>query len=92
MLEPLYRFWVIEDLATTTSYRRAFPAAGLRIRRLEDLSDKVGPNWERGYQAALGAVGEPIQLRKLLRLAASTVKNGSVEFPPLSTLLANSHG
>jgi 2-polyprenyl-3-methyl-5-hydroxy-6-metoxy-1,4-benzoquinol methylase len=78
ILEPLCRSWAIGDLETTRGYRQLFAAAGLRIHRLDDLSDRVVPNWERGYQAALRALAEPIQLGQLLRLAADTVTHGSV--------------
>ena len=78
ILEPLCRYWAIADLATATSYSRSFAAAGLRVRRLDDLSDCVVPNWERGYQVALRALAEPIRLSELLRLAAATVKYGAV--------------
>lgn len=78
ILEPLCRYWAIADLATVASYRRAFATAGLRIRRVDDLSEAVAPNWERGYRAALRALAEPIRLGELLRLAAVTVKRGAV--------------
>jgi hypothetical protein len=65
-------------LETAEGYRRSFEAAGFRIRQLEDLSDRVMPNWERGYQAALQAVAEPVKLGQLLRLAAVTATHGSV--------------
>jgi hypothetical protein len=51
---------------------------GLRIDRLDDLSEGVVPNWERGYQAALRALAEPVRLDQLLRLAASSVKHGTL--------------
>jgi SAM-dependent methyltransferase len=50
ILEPLCRSWAIADLETAAGYRRLFAAAGLRIHRLEDLSDRVVPNWERAYR------------------------------------------
>jgi SAM-dependent methyltransferase len=78
VLEPLCRYWAIGDLATVTGYRRWFAGAGLRIDRLDDLSDRVVPNWERGYQAALRAVAEPVRLGELLRLAAGRVRHGAV--------------
>src|SRR6266566_2776197 len=76
ILAPLCRYWAIAELETATGYRRSFQAAGFRIHRLEDLSDRVLPNWERGYQAALQALSEPIRLGRLLRLAADAVKHG----------------
>jgi SAM-dependent methyltransferase len=78
LLEPLCRSWAIADLETAAGYRRLFAAVGLRIHRLQDLSERVVPNWERGYQAALHALAEPIHLGQLLRLAADTVTHGSV--------------
>jgi 2-polyprenyl-3-methyl-5-hydroxy-6-metoxy-1,4-benzoquinol methylase len=78
ILEPLCRYWAIADLETVVGYRRLFAAAGLRIHRLDDLSDRVVPNWERGYQAALHALAEPIRLGRLLRLAADTATHGGV--------------
>lgn len=79
ILEPLCRYWAIGDLETIVGYRRAFTATGWRIHRLDDLSDRVVPNWERGYQAALRALAEPVHLGRLLRLAADTVKHGTVK-------------
>jgi SAM-dependent methyltransferase len=78
ILEPLCRYWAIADLETAAGYRRSFEAAGFRIRLLEDLSERVMPNWERGYQAALRALAEPVRLGQLLRLAADTVPHGSL--------------
>jgi len=77
ILEPLCRYWAIADLETIASYRRLFAAAGLRIHRLDDLSERVLPNWERGYQAALRALAEPVRLGQLLRLAVSSVQHGT---------------
>jgi SAM-dependent methyltransferase len=78
ILEPLCRYWAIADLATASGYSRWFAGAGLRIQRLDDLSDSVAPNWERGYRAALRALAEPVRLGELLRLAAGAVKQGGV--------------
>jgi hypothetical protein len=78
ILEPLCRYWAIADLATVASSSPAFAAAGLRIRRVDDLSEAVVPNWERGYRAALCALAEPIQLGELLHPATVTLKQGTV--------------
>jgi 2-polyprenyl-3-methyl-5-hydroxy-6-metoxy-1,4-benzoquinol methylase len=78
ILEPLCRYWAIADLATATGYSRAFGAAGLRVLQLDDLSERVAPNWERGYQVALRALAEPIRLSQLLRMAAAAVQHGAV--------------
>ena len=78
ILEPLCRYWAITELETVAGYRRSFEAAGFRIHELEDLSEHVLPNWERGYQAALRALAEPVQLGQLLRLAADAVQYGTL--------------
>jgi SAM-dependent methyltransferase len=78
ILEPLCGYWAIPDLETVSGYRRSFEAAGFRIHYLEDLSQQVLPNWERGYQAALQALAEPVRLGQLLRLAADTVQYGTL--------------
>jgi len=38
----------------------------------------VVPNWERGYQAALRALAEPVRLGQLLRLAANSATHPSL--------------
>ena len=78
ILEPLCRYWAIPELETASGYRRSFEAAGFHIHELEDLSEQVLPNWERGYQAALRALAEPVRLGQLLRLAANTVQYGTL--------------
>ena len=78
ILEPLCRYWAIADLETVPGYRRSFEAEGFRIHRLDDLSETVIPNWERGYQAALQALAEPVRIGQLLRVAVGTVKNGGL--------------
>lgn len=78
LIEPLCRYWAIADMETSAGYRRGFEAAGFRVERIEDLSDRVVPNWERGYRAALGALAEPVRLGRILRLAAASVQHGSL--------------
>jgi SAM-dependent methyltransferase len=78
ILEPLCRYWAIAELETIAGYRRSFDAEGYRIHRLDDLSEMVMPNWERGYQAALRAVADPIRIGQLLRIAADTVTSGGL--------------
>ncbi|MCU1493476.1 MAG: putative Sterol 24-C-methyltransferase [Acidimicrobiaceae bacterium] len=78
ILEPLCRYWAIPDLETASGYRRSFEAAGFRILEIDDLSEQVLPNWDRGYQAALRAIAEPVRLGQLLRLAARTVPYGTM--------------
>jgi sterol 24-C-methyltransferase len=76
ILEPFYRYWGIPQMETIGDYEQAFKAAGLRILDLEDLSERVAPNWERGYEASLRALAEPTTLDRLHTVAASTFKYG----------------
>jgi SAM-dependent methyltransferase len=76
ILEPFCRYWAIPALETVSGYRRAFAGAGFRLLEVDDLSDRIGPNWERGYRAALGAVAEPIRLERILKLAPMVARHG----------------
>ena len=76
LLDPLCKLWAIAELETAATYRRKLEAAGFEVVVLEDLSDHVQPNWERGYQAALRALAEPLRVDQLLSLARSVVRRG----------------
>jgi len=76
ILVPFYRNWGIADLETIAGYRRAMAGAGFRIVALEDLSDQVIPNWERGYRAALRAVADPVRPGQLLKLGLKATTHG----------------
>jgi len=76
ILEPFYRAWGISDLTTVGEYRAAFRGAGLRLLDVDDLSAAVAPEWERGYRAALDAVGEPLRIDRLLQSGGLLVRHG----------------
>ena len=76
VLEPFYRYWGIPEMETVAGYRRGFEGAGFRLLEVEDLSDRVAPNWERGYRAANRALAEPATAALLLTVAASAVRYG----------------
>jgi ubiquinone/menaquinone biosynthesis C-methylase UbiE len=76
ILEPFYRNWGIADLETVAGYRRAMADTGFRIVELEDLSDHVIPNWERGYRSALRAVAGPVRPGQLLKLGLKVTTHG----------------
>lgn len=76
ILEPFYRAWGISDLATVSGYRAAFPAAGLRLVAVDDLSAAVAPNWERGYRAALRALSEPLRIDHLVSMGSLLARHG----------------
>src|SRR3954451_14046877 len=76
ILEPFYRAWGISDLETVDGYRRALAGAGLEILQLEDLSEQVGPNWDRAYASALGAVAKPMQVGRFGALVRAVMRHG----------------
>lgn len=76
ILEPFYRYWGIPEMETVSGYQRAFQAAGFQLIELEDLSPRVAPNWERGYQAAITVLAEPLAPSRLVSIAALAVTLG----------------
>jgi SAM-dependent methyltransferase len=76
LLDPLCRTWAIEELEAASGYRRKLESAGFEAIEIQDLSDRVGPNWERGYQAALAAVSERPRSGHVVALATSAVRHG----------------
>lgn len=76
LLDPLCRMWAIQGLESPRGYRRKLEAAGFEAIEIQDLSDRVGPNWERGYRAALQAVSEPVRPGRVVALAISVVRHG----------------
>ncbi len=76
LLDPLCRMWAINELESTSGYRRKLGAAGFDVVEIQDLSDHVGPNWERAYRAALGAIAEPLRTGHVVALATSAARHG----------------
>jgi len=76
LLDPLCRMWAIHELESASGYRRKLEAAGFENIEIQDLSDRVGPNWERGYRAALRAVSEPLRPGHVVALAISAARHG----------------
>jgi tocopherol O-methyltransferase len=76
ILEPIYRNWGIGDLETIAGYRGAFRRAGFHILELQDLSGRVGKNWERGYRAALRALADPLPARYVVTLGRAMATHG----------------
>lgn len=76
LLHPLCRMWGITELESAGGYRRKLKSAGFEAIEVQDLSDRVGPNWERGYRAALSAVSEPLRPGRVVSLATSAVRHG----------------
>jgi SAM-dependent methyltransferase len=76
LLEPFYQYWGIPEMETVVSYRRGFENAGFRLLEVDDLSERVNANWERGYREALRALAEPVTLRQLAAVSLDAVKYG----------------
>jgi sterol 24-C-methyltransferase len=77
VLEPFYRYWGIPELETSCRYQMAFRDAGLRLLQVEDLSEHVRPNWERGYRAAQRALENPPTPMQLLQITARALHHGA---------------
>ncbi len=76
LLEPFYRVWGIPEMETVAAYERALERAGFRLVEVDDLSERVAPNWERGYLEALRALADPITVKQLASIARNAVKYG----------------
>ena len=77
ILEPFYRYWGIPEMETVCGYERGFREAGFRLVHVEDLSEQVWPNWERGYQAAQRVLAEPPSPMQLLQITGHALRQGS---------------
>jgi SAM-dependent methyltransferase len=77
LLQPLCRYWAITGLGSASGYRKALGAAGFSVVEIDDLSECVMPNWERGYQAALGALAEPATVARVLGRMTARVRHGA---------------
>lgn len=77
VLEPLYRYWGIPEMETVGGYQRAFSAAGFRLLKIEDLSEHVSANWERGHMAAQRALAQPPSPIELLQITGKAVRYGT---------------
>ncbi len=87
VLHPLMRHWAIPGLETAVGYRRHFERSGLRVLEVADLNDRVGRNWEFGYEQALRAIRDvspkdlPRLLWKGIALGADGVQLVKEQFP-----------
>ncbi len=77
LLEPFYRYWHIPEMETVSGYERAFQAADFDLIEFDDLTLRVAPNWERGYEKALDALADPLSPKRLLQIAEATVRYGT---------------
>lgn len=76
ILEPFHRYWGIPEMETVAGYERAFADAEFNLIEIEDLSPRVGPNWERAYQTAQCALATSFAPLDLVRIAAGALRHG----------------
>jgi SAM-dependent methyltransferase len=58
VLDPFMKYWAVPYLEPRSRYEQFFRSSKYRILQIEDLNDRVAPNWELGYQNALKAITE----------------------------------
>lgn len=72
VLDPFNRAWGIPYMETIPGYEKAFDQAGFELFDSKDLSERVAPNWERGYRAALDALPAARSVRLIGAIASLT--------------------
>jgi len=70
IVDPFNRAWGIPFMETIGGYRKAFDDAGYDLLEERDLSDRVRPNWERGYRIALEALSAARSIRLIGSIAS----------------------
>ncbi|HVP12814.1 MAG TPA: methyltransferase domain-containing protein [Phycisphaerae bacterium] len=58
VLAPFMKYWGVPYLETRARYEQFLDDSGFQLLDVQDLNDRVAPNWELGYQNALKAVAE----------------------------------
>lgn len=87
VLEPFIKYWAVPYLETRKRYEGFFRESGFRLLDVQDLNDRVAPNWEMGYQNALKAVAElsmrdlPGFIWKGMRLGREGIRLIKEQFP-----------
>jgi SAM-dependent methyltransferase len=76
VLHPFMRYWSVPGLETTRSYRRHFEQAGFRLLEATDLNERIGRNWEFGYQQALNGI-QDFSLDQAARLIWKGIELGA---------------
>lgn len=72
IIDPFNRAWGIPSMETIRGYEKAFQRAGFDLFDSRDLSERVTPNWERGYRAALAALPAARSVRLIGAIASLT--------------------
>jgi SAM-dependent methyltransferase len=75
VLAPFMTYWAVPYLETASRYQAFFRRSGYRVLDVEDLNDRVAPNWQLGYRNALRAVSE-LSVRDLSRFLWAGLRLG----------------
>ncbi len=75
VLHPFLRCWAVPGLETIASYTEHLGRAGLALRRVDDLTPRVRPNWEHAYEQAIQGIRK-ITLRDAAHLARAGLRRG----------------
>jgi len=76
LLAPFCRYWCIPRMQSVDSYRKAFKSAGFRLIEIKDLTRRVAPNWERGYDLAIRAVTDGMTVKRFLNAIRKAARHG----------------
>jgi tocopherol O-methyltransferase len=86
-LDPFMKYWGVPYLETRTRDEQFFRNSGFKLLDVQDLNDRVAPNWEMGYQNALKAVAQlsirdlPGFIWKGMRLGREGIRLIKEQFP-----------
>jgi cyclopropane fatty-acyl-phospholipid synthase-like methyltransferase len=75
VLHPFMQYCAVPGLETMASYKRHLTRAGFQILRMEDRTDRVRQNWERGYEQAVRGIRD-LSLRDIARFARKGLRTG----------------
>lgn len=75
VLRPFMHDWAISSLASADEWSEHLDDAGLRVLEVDDLNDRVQPNWELAYERAIEAVRE-VEAEHLPRLLWARLRLG----------------
>lgn len=76
ILDPLYRYWGVAEMATASRHRHDLVTAGFHLLEIADLSSRVGASLERAYGLANTALAVPPTPGQLVRIAAGALRSG----------------
>ncbi len=76
VLHPFMRGWAIPHLETASGWRANLERAGFTVEDVDDLNDRVRPNWEIAYERAIDGV-QRLSLEDVPRFLWARLKLGA---------------